>query len=157
MFFRAIKGEGAFLNDEPIKVSGVKRKYFENHKFIFKTKYFLIVMFFLELTDALVAIEFGSVRTQEFRSIVNHNINYLVTNAHGQILNIFPTNNSSFKSLNKNCFSVRSAGSAAWNLAQVARGAIDLYVEMGLHAWDMAAGDIIVREAGGIVIDPAGN
>jgi len=30
-------------------------------------------------------------------------------------------------------------------------------VEMGLHAWDMAAGDIIVREAGGTVIDPAGN
>lgn len=59
--------------------------------------------------------------------------------------------------MNKNCFSVRSAGSAAWNLAQVARGAIDLYVEMGLHAWDMAAGDIIVREAGGTVIDPAGN
>lgn len=28
---------------------------------------------------------------------------------------------------------------------------------MGVHAWDMAAGDIIVREAGGTVIDPAGN
>lgn len=28
MFFRAIKGEGAFLNDEPIQVSGVKSKYF---------------------------------------------------------------------------------------------------------------------------------
>lgn len=28
MFFRAIKGEGAFLNDEPIKVSGAKSKYF---------------------------------------------------------------------------------------------------------------------------------
>jgi len=39
----------------------------------------------------------------------------------------------------------------------VARGAIDLYVEMGIHAWDMAAGDIIVREAGGTVMDPAGN
>lgn len=36
MFFRAIKGEGAFLNDEPIKVSGVKSKYF---KFILKLKY----------------------------------------------------------------------------------------------------------------------
>jgi myo-inositol-1(or 4)-monophosphatase len=54
-------------------------------------------------------------------------------------------------------FSVRSGGSAAWNLAQVARGAIDLYMEMGIHAWDMAAGYIIVKEAGGTVIDPAGN
>jgi myo-inositol-1(or 4)-monophosphatase len=31
-----------------------------------------------------------------------------------------------------------------------------LYVEMGIHAWDMAAGDIIIREAGGSVMDPAG-
>lgn len=54
-------------------------------------------------------------------------------------------------------YSIRAAGSAAWNLAQVARGAIDLYIEMGVHAWDMAAGDIIVREAGGVVIDPSGN
>lgn len=29
MFFRAIKGEGAFLNDEPIRVSGVKSNYFK--------------------------------------------------------------------------------------------------------------------------------
>lgn len=55
-----------------------------------------------------------------------------------------------------NFSSIRAAGSAAWNLAQVARGGVDLYVEMGIHAWDMAAGDIIVREAGGTVIDPAG-
>lgn len=27
---------------------------------------------------------------------------------------------------------------------------------MGIHAWDMAAGDIIIREAGGSVMDPAG-
>jgi len=36
MFFRAIKGEGSFLNDEPIKVSGVKRKYFEKHLSFFE-------------------------------------------------------------------------------------------------------------------------
>lgn len=54
-------------------------------------------------------------------------------------------------------YSIRASGSAAWNLAQVARGAIDLYLEMGIHAWDMAAGYIIVKEAGGVVIDPAGN
>lgn len=52
---------------------------------------------------------------------------------------------------------MRAAGSCAWNMAQVARGGVDLYVEMGIHAWDIAAGYIIVREAGGIVIDPAGN
>ena len=38
----------------------------------------------------------------------------------------------------------------------LAQGAIDAYVEYGLHSWDMAASVVIVREAGGIVIDPSG-
>jgi myo-inositol-1(or 4)-monophosphatase len=41
-------------------------------------------------------------------------------------------------------------------MAMVALGASDAYVEFGIHAWDIAAGDLIVREAGGVVIDPAG-
>lgn len=53
--------------------------------------------------------------------------------------------------------SIRASGSAAWNLAQVARGGIDVYMEMGIHAWDMAAGEVIVKEAGGYVLDPSGN
>lgn len=38
----------------------------------------------------------------------------------------------------------------------VALGGADIYYEMGLHAWDMAAGELIVREAGGVSCDPAG-
>lgn len=53
-------------------------------------------------------------------------------------------------------YSLRTAGSAAWNMSMVALGGSDAYFEFGLHAWDMAAGDLIVREAGGTVIDPAG-
>jgi fructose-1,6-bisphosphatase/inositol monophosphatase family enzyme len=41
-------------------------------------------------------------------------------------------------------------------MAMVAMGASDAYIEFGIHAWDIAAGDLIVREAGGVVIDPAG-
>lgn len=41
-------------------------------------------------------------------------------------------------------------------MAMVALGAADCNFEYGIHAWDVAAGDIIVREAGGVVIDPAG-
>ncbi|XP_038069335.1 inositol monophosphatase 1-like [Patiria miniata] len=51
---------------------------------------------------------------------------------------------------------VRSLGSAALNICQVARGGGDVYVEHGIHCWDMAAGDIILREAGGVTIDPKG-
>lgn len=39
----------------------------------------------------------------------------------------------------------------------VALGGADISFEFGIHAWDVAAGDIIVREAGGVCIDPAGN
>lgn len=38
----------------------------------------------------------------------------------------------------------------------VALGGVDAYCEFGIHAWDIAAGDLLVREAGGVVIDPAG-
>jgi len=42
------------------------------------------------------------------------------------------------------------------NMACVASGSCDAYYEFGLHAWDMAAGDLIIREAGGAVIDTTG-
>ena len=37
------------------------------------------------------------------------------------------------------------------NLVSVARGTSEAYFEEGLHAWDVAAGDLLVREAGGHV------
>lgn len=51
---------------------------------------------------------------------------------------------------------MRALGSAALNMAMVALGSADAMFDYGLHAWDIAAGDLIVREAGGVVIDPAG-
>lgn len=47
---------------------------------------------------------------------------------------------------------IRAQGSAAINMCTVASGRADAYWEFGIHAWDMAAGDLIVREAGGVVI-----
>ncbi len=41
-------------------------------------------------------------------------------------------------------------------MCMVAQGGADAYYEYGLHAWDMAAGYIIVREAGGYVCDTTG-
>lgn len=38
----------------------------------------------------------------------------------------------------------------------VACGAADAYFEYGIHIWDFAAGELLVTEAGGTVIDPAG-
>ena len=51
---------------------------------------------------------------------------------------------------------VRRFGSAALDLAYVAAGRYDGYWENGLQPWDIAAGILLVREAGGFVSDLAG-
>jgi myo-inositol-1(or 4)-monophosphatase len=51
---------------------------------------------------------------------------------------------------------IRRFGSAALDLAWVAAGRYDGYWELGLKPWDMMAGLVIVREAGGYATDPAG-
>ncbi len=57
------------------------------------------------------------------------------------------------------CAGVRRWGSAALDLAYVAAGRYDGYWERRLNAWDLAAGLLIVKEAGGLVepLDPAGD
>jgi myo-inositol-1(or 4)-monophosphatase len=51
---------------------------------------------------------------------------------------------------------IRRMGAASLDLAYVAAGRYEAFWEMGLSAWDVAAGQIIVREAGGYVTDYAG-
>ncbi len=52
---------------------------------------------------------------------------------------------------------IRRAGSAALDLSDVARGRFDAFWELFLHPWDLAAGVLLVREAGGRVSDFTGN
>jgi myo-inositol-1(or 4)-monophosphatase len=51
---------------------------------------------------------------------------------------------------------VRRAGSAALDLAYVACGRLDAFWEFGLNPWDMAAGLLLVEEAGGRISDMKG-
>ncbi len=55
------------------------------------------------------------------------------------------------------CRDLRRAGAAALDLAYVAAGRFDAYWERGLHAWDIAAGVLIVRAAGGVATNRAGH
>ena len=48
---------------------------------------------------------------------------------------------------------IRRYGAASLDLAWVAAGRMDAYFEIGLKAWDVAAGALLVREAGGVVSD----
>ncbi len=54
------------------------------------------------------------------------------------------------------CADFRRTGSAALDLAYVAAGRTDGYFEIGLKPWDFAAGELLVREAGGLVTDFTG-
>jgi len=61
-----------------------------------------------------------------------------------------------FQMLMRQTHGVRRLGSAAVDLAYVACGRFEGFYEYGLHSWDVAAGTIIVKQAGGIVSDFSG-
>ena len=108
--FTATRGEGAFLNDRRIRVSGATT-----------------------LTGALLGTGFP------FR-IQHHLDSYL----------------GMFKALFMHVADIRRAGSAALDLAYVAAGRLDGFWEIGLREWDMAAGTLLIFEAGGLVSDFGG-
>ena len=66
-------------------------------------------------------------------------------------LDMLPLYTPQFESVVRNCSGVRRAGSAALDLCHVASGYFDGFWELSLAPWDVAAGTLIVREAGGIV------
>ena len=59
--------------------------------------------------------------------------------------------NQMFPLLNHPIHGLRQLGAATMNFMAVARGCVEAYIESGLKPWDMAAGELIVREAGGVI------
>jgi myo-inositol-1(or 4)-monophosphatase len=58
-----------------------------------------------------------------------------------------------FSEVFKKVEDIRRYGAASLDLAWVAAGRMDAYFEIGLKPWDVAAGALLVREAGGVVSD----
>ena len=63
----------------------------------------------------------------------------------------FARNGEYFAVMSGSAQAVRRDGSAALDLAAVAAGRFDGFWEFDLHAWDVAAGSVLIREAGGTV------
>jgi myo-inositol-1(or 4)-monophosphatase len=61
-----------------------------------------------------------------------------------------------FERFSYRALAIRRCGAAAIDLAWVASGVYDGFWELGLHPWDVAAGALLVREAGGRVSDFSG-
>ena len=87
-----------------------------------------------ELSRSLLATGFP----YDIREDRNNNINY-------------------FEAMALNAQAVRRAGAAALDLAYLAAGRYDGFWELKLMPWDMAAGWLLVEEAGGVVTDLRGN
>ncbi|XP_066288604.1 inositol monophosphatase 1-like isoform X1 [Branchiostoma lanceolatum] len=90
-----------------------------------------------DLSQSLLISEFGSSRDKEKMDLVFSNL-------------------GSFLNEKNSAHGVRSMGSAALNMSHVACGGGDAYFEFGIHCWDVAAGYLVVKEAGGVVLDTAG-
>ena len=108
--FVAEKGQGAFLNNRRLRVSGRKN-----------------------LEEALFAT----------------GIPFAGRDGHARYL-------EQLKSVMAKTSGIRRFGSAALDLAYVAAGRYEGFWETGLHPWDIAAGIVLVREAGGFVTDMDG-
>ena len=54
------------------------------------------------------------------------------------------------------CQAIRRTGSTALNLCYIAAGRFDLHWSYSAHIWDVAAGVLLIREAGGVVTGPTG-
>ena len=62
-----------------------------------------------------------------------------------------------FRELSQKTAGIRRPGAAALDLAYVACGRLDGFWEAGLSSWDMAAGALLIMEAGGLVSDFGGD
>ncbi|MDF7666509.1 inositol-1-monophosphatase [Orbaceae bacterium ESL0727] len=85
--------------------------------------------------------------------------------ASSMLATIFPAHNKQYsdcyfavlQKLFTQCSHFRYTGSAALDLAFTAAGRLDGLFELGLKPWDIVAGELILREAGGVITDFAGN
>jgi myo-inositol-1(or 4)-monophosphatase len=108
--FTAERGQGAWLNGAPLRVSAAAT-----------------------LLDSLLCTGFPYTVQQDARALVGLFTEFLAVSR-----------------------AVRRLGSAALDLCYVAAGRLDGFWEQSLHPWDMAAGALIVQEAGGRVTDLRG-
>ena len=69
----------------------------------------------------------------------------------------YPNYLNEIEDVSKNCSGMRCIGAASIDLAYVASGKLDGYWEKNLKLWDVSAGVLIIKEAGGKITEPDGN
>ncbi|KAE9552299.1 hypothetical protein FO519_004485 [Halicephalobus sp. NKZ332] len=137
--FTAIKGRGAFKNGFPIHVSDSE-----------------------ELSKAVICTSLGihnlvSVGPLWLDTALDNHRKSVLAGVRGtpEMVNSYIESFKAFM-VDHDGHGHRAFGSAAINMVYCAQGSIDAYIEYGLHSWDIAAAVVILREAGGSLIDPSG-
>lgn len=92
------------------------------------------------------------IRVAQRRDIHDALVSYEVPHRGGKDL---PLSRAEISVLQARVVGIRGTGSAALSLAYVAAGRFDAMVCRDINPWDMAAGILLVREAGGFTADPA--
>lgn len=121
--YSAAKGKGAYLNQSQ------------------KLPLFNPPQPLVDLSHCLIATEAGSDRSK------------LVIDAKIAAIHDMLQKKSDANPFAAEAHSVRTTGSAALNLCNVAKGIIDVYWEVGCWEWDVAAAIVIVAESGGLVLE----
>ena len=76
----------------------------------------------------------------------------LSNSSHESALDTFRHDNiATFRALYSHGLTIRRTGSAVLDIANVAAGRLDAFWGSGLKSWDLAAGALLVQEAGGLV------
>ena len=90
--------------------------------------------------------------------VADTNLNYQIVIGTGipHANRTYPNYLDEINNVSKNCSGLRRMGAAAIDLAYVASGKLDGFWEKDLNIWDVSAGVLIVREAGGMVTLPNG-
>ena len=136
--FTARRGQGAFYNGTPMHVSTER-----------------------DLSKALLMVEFGTNREEEKVKVIMENLGNLVRISHGYNSNNKSNYNLIGRLIDQTLktlfiFRLRCLGGAVLNICMVALGASEAAYDFGAHAWDYAAAEFLVREAGGVTLDPSG-
>ncbi|KAF9430786.1 hypothetical protein BGZ76_000714 [Entomortierella beljakovae] len=137
--FTAVKGQGAYLskiNENP-REQGRRLPLSSPHP----------PLPLPSLSKALVASEYGSDRKN---NVIDPKAKSIRNLSASEPSSMAPGRSVGF------AHGIRCLGSAAMNMMAVAQGQFDVYWEVGCWEWDVCAGIIIVREAGGIVVDGCG-
>jgi len=88
----------------------------------------------VEMSQAMMIMELPVGASKQKKDVGMDNVRYILDNAHA----------------------LRAPGPAALDISWVGAGAADGYFSQSIHSWDMAAGALIVQEAGGSVLDTTG-